>query len=105
MGGEGGDKNLTTNCSVASGKDSSLQKMSLLFSPVGFPLTVFTLTQESSFFVENNWVVIVYTTLPFLISHFGNCSYDDQKDKKYLRFPSFIPVRMKYCRAHTEEHS
>lgn len=41
VGGEGGDKNLTTNCLVASGKDSSLHKSVTAVQPSRVPTYCF----------------------------------------------------------------
>lgn len=68
VGGESGDKNLTTNWMLLV-RIHPCRKHHCCSIQRGIPTyTVFTLTLESSFFIETNWVVIVYTTVSFIIS-------------------------------------
>lgn len=67
VGRESGDKTLTTNGMLLV-RIHPCTKHHCCSAQGGSIYSVFTLTLESSLFIETNWVITVYTTVSFIIS-------------------------------------
>lgn len=88
----------------ASGKDSFLQKTPLQFNPEGDSHLHCFYFNTGEFILQLGHNC-VHNCVIYNLSCFDNCSYNNQKDRKNLPFPSVQLVRVKYHRAPTEEHS